>query len=71
MKFQDFNIDVKWRTAVADLDLCLTKKTDNNGNLLPNAQRKTILVQMDNYGAYELAMEILKGLNIKDTRGSK
>jgi hypothetical protein len=51
--------------------LKFTEKADNEGNALEPADRPTFVHELDNYQAYELAMAILKNIDVDDTRGTK
>lgn len=54
--------------AIGYVEVVVVKETDDDGNWL-DVPLETV-VRVDNHQAYEIAMELLRDLNVWDTRGS-
>jgi len=58
-------------TFTAGVSFTFVQKSDNESNMLPEAERPTFVHELDNHQAYELAMSILSSIDVADTRGSR
>lgn len=58
-------------TMSGGVSMKIIEKADSEGNILAPADMPTFCHELDNHQAYELAMEILKRIDVNDTRGSK
>lgn len=69
-EFDWCDIAVSEDTMSGGVAITFTNKSDGEGNQLPKEERQMYHAEMDNYQAYRLAMEILKRVDVNDTRGS-
>lgn len=70
-KFQHSNAHVHNETHNGDIVIAVTPTLDADGNQIPIAYQEEMLLQMDNFQAHQLALSILRKVDVVDTRGSR
>ncbi len=69
--FQHSTAYVHNETHNGDIVVAVKATLDEDGNWIPVAEQKEVLLQMDNFQAYQLAMSILRRVDVTDARGSR
>ena len=64
-------IEVNKELRMSGIPFTLINNSDGEGNNIPEDDQVKQYYELDNHQAYELAMELLKSIDVRDTRGSK
>jgi hypothetical protein len=68
--FKGADVELSRQSYNADIVLRCCRSMDDEGNNLDSRTQVPLLISMDNYQAYQFAMEILKRIDVQDTRGN-
>ncbi len=56
-------------THNGDVAIVIRPTVDAEGNFIHEFDQEEVILQMDNYQAYKVAMDILSKIDVADTRG--